>query len=237
MKPSVWTIPSPFCENGTVKLGALAQPLEKENEQIVGRELDAERFVANARAIAPSLLVLQNLAELQVSAGGDALANAELRSNLASPEDLRKGIRLGAQQAKAYLQERRWKRHVGRPTTAIVMSGGSGNGSFTAGFLWRLTDVLQTCGASGDKTCPNAGIDLAIGTSTGSIIGAMLDVFSTPGQEQRGRDLMMHNYTCSRTSGSGDSSKTPGASSNLTVSATYSMRCCPVPSAATRWSS
>jgi len=181
-RASVWGIPSPplSIENGVVVLGPLASPLE--NKPIVGLELDAERFAANARAIAPSLVVLQNLA------GG---------SELLPEENLREGIRRGAARAKTYLQARCWHRRVGHPTTAIVMSGGAANGAFTAGFVWRLTDVLQTCKtASRDQSCPDAGIDLAIGTSTGSLIGVMLDIFSTPGQEQLGRDLLLRNYTC-----------------------------------------
>jgi predicted acylesterase/phospholipase RssA len=181
---SEWGIPPPplSIENGIVRLGALARPLE--TEQIVGCELDAERFAANARGIASSLLVLQNTGLDPLDPQWDA--------------DLREGIRCGAGLAKDYLQERHWNRRVGRPTTAIVISGGSANGAFSAGFLWRLTEVLQTCkAASGNQSCPHAGIDLAVGTSTGSLIAVMLDVFSTNGQEQRGRDLMRRNYTCS----------------------------------------
>jgi predicted acylesterase/phospholipase RssA len=180
---SAWEISPPLLsiKDGIVGLGALAEPLEEKNEQIVGLELDAERFVANARGIPSSLLVLQDLA------GSEPLPEAVLRE----------GIRRGAALTKAYLQARCWHRRVGHPATAIVMSGGAANGAFTAGFVWRLTDVLQTCRlASGDQGCPDAGIDLAIGTSTGSLIGVMLDIFSTPGQEQQGRDLLLSNYTC-----------------------------------------
>ena len=184
-RTSEWGIPLPplSIKNGIVGLGVLARPNENEqNMRKVGLELDAERFASNARAIAASLQVLQDLAGL----------------GRLSDEDLREGIRSGARLAKAYLQARKWNRRIGRPTTALVISGGAANGAFSAGFVWRLTDVLQTCkAASGDWGCPNTGIDLAVGTSTGSLIGVMLDIFSTKDQEQRGRDLMLRNYTCS----------------------------------------
>ncbi|HEU5251534.1 MAG TPA: patatin-like phospholipase family protein, partial [Thermoanaerobaculia bacterium] len=180
-QPSIWRLPpAPLViENGVVGLGPLAKPIE--NRDAAGLELDAERFAANARGIASSLLVLQNLT-------GTELADADLAAGIAS----------GAARAKTYIQARKWGRRVGRPTTALVMSGGAANGAFTAGFVWRLTEVLQTCRtASGSLGCPNAGFDLVIGSSTGSLIGVTADIFATPGQEQRGRDLLLSGYTCS----------------------------------------
>ena len=181
-QPSVWKLPSPplVIENQVVGLGILAKPLQ--NKEAAGRELDAERFAANARAIASSLLVLQNLI------GKGPLPDADLQT----------GISRGAERARNYLLARKWRRRVGVPTTALVMSGGAANGAFTAGFVWRLSEVLQTCrSGSGLLGCPDAGLDLAVGSSTGSLIGVTADIFSTPGQETRGRDFLLRSYTCS----------------------------------------
>jgi predicted acylesterase/phospholipase RssA len=181
-QPSVWKLPpAPLViERNVIGLGMLAKPLE--NKAVAGLELDAERFAANARAIASSLLVLENLI------GTGPLSEADLQA----------GISRGAARAKDYLLARKWRRRVGRPTTALVMSGGAANGAFTAGFVWRLTEVLQGCrAASGPLGCPDAGFDLAVGSSTGSLIGVTADIFSTPGQETRGRDFLLRSYTCS----------------------------------------
>jgi predicted acylesterase/phospholipase RssA len=183
-QPSVWKLPpTPLViEDKVVGLGILAKPLQEENKAAAGLELDAERFAANARAIASSLLVLQNLI------GTGPLPDSDLRS----------GISRGAERAKNYLLARKWRRRVGQPTTALVMSGGAANGAFTAGFVWRLSEVLQACRAgSGLLGCPDAGLDLAVGSSTGSLIGVTADIFSTPGQETRGRDFLLRSYTCS----------------------------------------
>ena len=184
-QPSVWKLPpAPLViENKIVGLGILAKPLENDQSKAVaGLELDAERFAANARGIASSLLVLQNL-----------IGKGDL-----SDTDLQTGIRRGAERARNYLRARKWQRRVGKPTTALVMSGGAANGAFTAGFVWRLSEVLQACrAASGLLGCPDAGLDLAVGSSTGSLIGVTADIFSTPGQETRGRDFLLRSYTCS----------------------------------------
>ena len=181
-QPSVWKLPPPplVIENKVVGLGILAKPLQ--NKEAAGLELDAERFSANARAIASSLLVLQNL----------------IGTGPLSDTDLQTGISRGAERARNYLLARKWRRRVGQPTTALVMSGGAANGAFTAGFVWRLSEVLQACRTgSGLLGCPDAGLDLAVGSSTGSLIGVTADIFSTPGQETRGRDFLLRSYTCS----------------------------------------
>src|SRR6476659_5475657 len=97
-QPSVWKLPPPplLIENKVVGLGILAKPLQ--NKDAAGLELDAERFAANARAIASSLLVLQNL----------------IGTGPLSDTDLRTGISRGAQRAKNYLLARKWHRRVGQ---------------------------------------------------------------------------------------------------------------------------
>lgn len=146
-----------------------------------GAELDAERFLANARALAASLATLEKLA------GRGRLPEADLSEGLAE----------GTRRAAEYVERRSWHRSVQRPTTALVMSGGAANGAFSAGVVWRLMEVLSSCRAAPAGGCPGAGIDLVAGTSTGTLIGLTVDLHSTAGHEAQGRDLLVQSYTCS----------------------------------------
>jgi len=144
-------------------------------------EIDVQRFVGNTRGLASSLLALEDSVGIALS-----------------PADLQAGIQLGMTRAKAYLTARRWKRTATRPTTALVMSGGGATGAFTAGFVFRLMQVLEACHHSpkGDA-CPDARVDLVVGTSTGTLVGVMLDLFQVAGQEENAKKLLLDNYTCS----------------------------------------
>jgi len=150
------------------------------------REMDVERFAGNARSIASSLLALEDVL-------GRALTDAELHAGLAG----------GIDEARNYVLARGWKRQVARPTTAIVMSGGAATGAFTAGFVSRLLEVLDSCHRAQDAAgkivdaCPASSVDLVVGSSTGSLVGVLVDLFHTKGQEGRARRLLIDNYTCS----------------------------------------
>jgi predicted acylesterase/phospholipase RssA len=101
------------------------------------------------------------------------------------------------QQARAYLLARRWHRDPARPTTALVMSGGGATGAFTAGFVSRMMEVFQCHHAPGGDQCPDARVDLVVGTSTGTLVGVLMDLFQVPGQEARAERMLIDNYTCS----------------------------------------
>jgi predicted acylesterase/phospholipase RssA len=141
------------------------------------REVDAARFVANARALGASL------SELAQSFGGVLQACPA-------------GIAAGARRAAAYLGARSWTRGP-RPTTAVVLGGGSANGAFSAGFVWRMLDVLEQCRNAASGGCGESRIDLVVGTSTGTLIGALVDLYFTPGKEREAMQLLLDNYTCS----------------------------------------
>ena len=144
-------------------------------------EVDAARFLGNALGIAASLVALQD--SLQEPVGPDVLAP---------------GIREGAESAAQYVNARRWSRKLGRPSNAVVLSGGGANGAFSAGIMWRLLGVLQQCrGKPAPEGCGDARIDLAAGTSTGALISTLVDLFHTPGQEDKARQMLLDNYTCS----------------------------------------
>lgn len=144
-------------------------------------EVDAARFLGNALGIAPSLVTLE-------TALGRRL----------TPDELRTGIQAGAEAAAQYVHARRWHRTLGHPATAIVMSGGAANGAFSAGLIWRLLGILEECrGKPAPEGCGDARVDLVAGTSTGTLIGTLVDLFHTAGQEKKAREMLMNSYTCS----------------------------------------
>jgi len=145
------------------------------------REVDAARFVANTLGIAGSLVALRDAQDGAVPI-----------------QVLARGIREGAESAAQYVSARKWNRTLGRPSNAVVLSGGGANGAFSAGAIWRLLGVLEQCrGKPAPEGCGDARIDLAAGTSTGALISTLVDLFHTPGHEQTARQLLINNYTCS----------------------------------------
>jgi predicted acylesterase/phospholipase RssA len=183
LKPgsAVWGIPPP--PESPIALVAKSPegtpgPLSKE----WARELDAERLVANAVGIASSLR------QLELAVGRPLEPDGELRS----------GIRAGAHEAADYVQARPLRRNVSRPSTALVMSGGAATGAFTAGFVWRLLETLRKCRAGEYELakCSDARVDMAVGTSTGSLVALVVELFHTKGNEKRALELLVDKYTC-----------------------------------------
>ncbi|RKH36704.1 patatin-like phospholipase family protein [Corallococcus sicarius] len=166
VKVPAWSVPVP-----TQSL-SVATPSEV--------EVDAERFLSNAMSLGPSLAALQQSLEVPLTR-----------------EQLAQGIQQGAASAAGYVRARTWRRDLRRPTNAVVLSGGGANGAFSAGAIWRLLGILEQCrGKPAPEGCGDARIDLAAGTSTGALISTLVDLFHTPGQEARARQLLMGNYTC-----------------------------------------
>jgi predicted acylesterase/phospholipase RssA len=149
-------------------------PATSDAEQL---EIDVERFLANGRALGAALV------EFRQSLGGEL-------------PDLGPGIARGAKRAGSYVGARRWNRGA-RPSTALVVGGGSANGAFAAGFVFRLMEVLAECRRATSGGCPNARVDLVVGTSTGTLIGALTDLYFSPGRERTAMDLLLESYTCS----------------------------------------
>lgn len=144
-------------------------------------ELDTQRFLANVTALAPSLMAFRQ-------AVGQEL----------EPQKLRDGLSRGANAAADYVVARRWHRQLKRPTNGLVLAGGAANGAFSAGAIYRLLTILDHCKrvATADGGCGDARIDFVAGTSTGSLIGTLVDVFHTRGREQEAKKLLISNYTC-----------------------------------------
>ncbi|MCP3058338.1 patatin-like phospholipase family protein [Myxococcus sp. K38C18041901] len=161
--------------------GLPAQPRSVNPTAPTAAEVDAQRFLGNAMGIAASLAAL-----------GDSL------SDPMNPSLLNQGLREGAESAAQYVSARRWSRKLGRPSNAVVLSGGGANGAFSAGIMWRMLGVLEQCrGKPEPEGCGDARIDLAAGSSTGALISTLVDLFHTPGHEQKARDMLLGNYTCS----------------------------------------
>jgi predicted acylesterase/phospholipase RssA len=142
-------------------------------------ELDAQRLLANTISLGSSLAALTHSAGAPISA-----------------PDLARGVSQGAHEAAEYIKARSWHRRLGRPTTALVLSGGAANGAFTAGAMFRLFEILEACRKAPSGGCGEAHVDLVAGSSTGALIGLLIDMYSTPGMEQKARDLLLANYTC-----------------------------------------
>jgi predicted acylesterase/phospholipase RssA len=147
-------------------------------------ELDSERLAANARGVAAALAELANV------------MGEPLEAN-----DLGEGLVRGLEHAAKYVRSRRVHRDPAHPVTALVMSGGSANGAFSAGFVSRIFDVVARCrDEAAPRGCPDARLDLAVGTSTGALVGVLVDLFSVAGQRKCAHDLLQYEYTCSTAS-------------------------------------
>ncbi len=167
----------------TVRASAWGVPLPAQSFSVAApaeEEVDAQRFLANAMGIGPSLAALQQSLEVPLTR-----------------EVLAQGIQRGAASAAAYVRARSWRRDLQRPSNAVVLSGGGANGAFSAGVIWRLLGILEQCrGKPAPEGCGDARIDLAAGTSTGALISTLVDLFHTPGQEAKARQQLLGNYTC-----------------------------------------
>jgi predicted acylesterase/phospholipase RssA len=163
----------------TSKWGVPDAPSSVDTTNPSEKEIDAERFLANVMAIGPSLSALQHVI-------GEPVAAA----------DLKNGIQRGASDAAAYITARKWHRQLKRPSTALVLSGGAANGAFTAGAMWRLFEILDACRGAAVGGCGDARIDMVAGTSTGSLIGVIVDTYFA-GKREEAKKLLMDNYTCS----------------------------------------
>lgn len=144
-------------------------------------ELDAERLVANAARLGEKLNELS-----------DALSDRGIDDGA-----LRDGITDGLQDTARYMAARGSRRSRGRQPIALVLSGGAANGAFTAGFVYRLLEVLESCRTEPDGACVPPRIDLAVGASAGALISLLADMYFVPGLESRAKTLLRDQFTCS----------------------------------------
>jgi predicted acylesterase/phospholipase RssA len=87
------------------------------------------------------------------------------------------------------------KRDMKKPPTALVLSGGSANGAFSAGGVWWLLTQLTMC-----PTCQDHDtINIVAGASTGSLIAVLVKDFFAQGAEHHAAALrkLTDNYLCS----------------------------------------
>lgn len=168
-----WNIPAP------PDAGATGVDLDKVPRM---NELDAERFLSNATNLGSTLVAFRQ------AVGQDI-----------DPALVRQGLLDGAEQAAQYVTARKWRRELKKPRNALVLGGGAANGAFSAGAVHRLLRILGDCKkvATADGGCGDVKIDFVSGTSTGSLIGTLVDVFHTSGRQDDARKLLVSNYTCS----------------------------------------
>jgi predicted acylesterase/phospholipase RssA len=134
-------------------------------------------------------------------------------------DKLQKGIKDGLDAYFTYLPKRAVKRHLDRPVTAFVMSGGAANGAYSAGATWFLLQRQHACKTEAEakraacekggcsqaqldaleRSCLSDRVDIAAGTSTGSLITILVkDFFAEKvNHRQRALDMLFSSYTCS----------------------------------------
>jgi predicted acylesterase/phospholipase RssA len=166
----LWGLPAPLSGS----LPGLTTPA-------AAAEIDAQRFLGNLLDAGAALAALETLV------GRGPFTDADIAS----------GIQNGMKLAADYVKARKWGRDMARRSNALVVSGGAANGAFGAGVVWRLLEVLEACRGAANGGCGDARIDLAVGTSTGALIGLVVDSFFVQGRESAARDLLLQSYTCS----------------------------------------
>jgi predicted acylesterase/phospholipase RssA len=151
------------------------------------KERDLIRLISNLASIGQDLVSLADEARcVQVDCPRPRLENP-LGSELVG------GLGGGLTRAGDRLAARSWHREPTRHTTAIVMSGGAADGAFIAGFIWALLGAYETAYEANGEPHP---VDLLVGTSTGSLVGSVLDAFFTPGQDKKKiRHFLFTGYT------------------------------------------
>jgi predicted acylesterase/phospholipase RssA len=146
---------------------------------------DASRVLAN-------VVRLTTMIRYAIESFGDDPTDASGRDRL-----VEQGVRMGAQQAVDYIERRTWKRNEGRHNFAMVISGGSANGAFAAGIVYRMLMIAHQCEL--DSVCARAPYpDVAIGTSTGTLIDTLIDQFASDKDDEDSAMVNLLNYyTCS----------------------------------------
>jgi predicted acylesterase/phospholipase RssA len=182
--PGEVTLPATACPGEQASLGPpnMWRVSLRSTDAAIPTMIDEERFVSNVASVAGSLVALRNVA-----------------SPTPTDDDIKAGLIAGLLHAKRYVTARQWSRTLDRPRTSLVLSGGAGTGAFEAGFVNRLLGILQKCSDAQVGGCQGATIDLAVGTSTGSLVAFLVDMFGTPDRAQKSlaRKLLRDEYTCS----------------------------------------
>jgi predicted acylesterase/phospholipase RssA len=182
--PSEKVLPEAACPGEQASLGPpnMWRVSLRSSEAAIPTMIDEERFISNVASVAASFAVLRNVA-----------------SPTPADDEIRTGLIAGLEHAKRYITARRWSRTLDRPRTSLVLSGGAGTGAFEAGFVNRLLGILQKCNDAQKDGCQGATIDLAVGTSTGSLVAFLVDMFGIPDPAQKNlaRKLLRDEYTCS----------------------------------------
>lgn len=110
-------------------------------------------------------------------------------------QDVRQGVHQGLERFTTYqVSHARFARRDSSPT-AIVLSGGAGNGAFSTGGVWFLLHQV----AKKPALLAKARIDMVAAASTGALIGILIKDFYAAGPERQRAALntMVQSYLCS----------------------------------------
>lgn len=169
-----------------------------------GRFQDVESFVRDGASEAPWVLALHapksHCASGTLSDAGqvfeDALrfqvslvravqtARAWYRQGLLPDRSLNDGVNAGFDVAADYMKHRRFHRDPTRPNVGLVVSGGGSNGMFSAGAVWTLLNLIDGCMST--DCAPDPRFRLISGTSAGSMIAVVVDMFNAAWEDGQG---------------------------------------------------
>ncbi len=117
-------------------------------------------------------------------------AKAWYTEGLIDDASLEAGARDGFAQVARYMSNRRFHREVGRPNIGIVLSGGASNGMFSAGAAWALLNMIDGCLSSPSVCKIDPRFRLISGTSAGSMVAVVVDMFNAAWEDASGNLLV-----------------------------------------------
>ena len=117
-------------------------------------------------------------------------AKAWYGEGLIDDASLAAGALAGFDQVTRYMNNRRFHRDANRPNVGIVLAGGASNGMFTAGAVWALLNMIDGC-LSSPSTCKiDPRFRLISGTSAGSMVAVVVDMFNAAWEDGSGNLLV-----------------------------------------------
>jgi predicted acylesterase/phospholipase RssA len=117
-------------------------------------------------------------------------AKAWYSEGLIDDASLAAGALAGFEQVTRYLNNRRFHRDASRPNIGIVLSGGASNGMYTAGAAWALLNMIDGCLSSPSICKIDPRFRLISGTSAGSMVAVVVDMFNAAWEDGSGNLLV-----------------------------------------------
>ncbi|HXX67846.1 MAG TPA: patatin-like phospholipase family protein [Polyangiaceae bacterium] len=172
---------------------ALAYEPKPQPKARLERDIIRVETVLEASVFAAVTFMRSNYpADLRVNDPDDALPVTEPAAKVW--QEVRKGVQRGLERFTTYqVSHARFARRDLSPS-AIVLSGGAGNGAFSTGGIWFLLHQVAKKPALSTK----ARVDMVAAASTGALIGILIKDFYSGGPERQraALDTMTDSYLC-----------------------------------------